>query len=77
MISKFFDSQNQPKSDFDPILLENRSFPGLGVDRKVVDNGLYYLKYAFSAKSLEPFGSKWPKILKNPQKWLFLAQNCL
>ena len=43
MISKFFDSQNQPKSDFDAILLENRSFSGLGVNRKVVDNGLFYL----------------------------------
>ncbi len=47
MISKFFDSQNQPKSDFEPILLENRNFLGLGVNRKVVDNGLFYLNIHF------------------------------
>ena len=41
MISKFFDSQNQPKSDFDAILLENRNFPGHVTNRKVVDNGQY------------------------------------
>ena len=35
------------KTDFDPILLENRNFSGLGVNTKVVDNGLFYLNTQF------------------------------
>ena len=75
MISKFLDSQNQPKSDFDAILLENRSFSGLGVNRKVVDNGLHYLNTDFQPNrdknarengqkpsKKDKTGLKWPKI---------------
>jgi hypothetical protein len=35
------------KTDFDPILLENRNFSEHVTNRKVVDNGLFYLNIQF------------------------------
>ena len=70
MISKIFDSQNQPKSDFEPILLKNRSFPGLGVNRKVVDNGLFYSNIDLQTI---PWTQFWEKS-KKPSKMAIFAK---
>ena len=66
-------AKNGLKTDFSANLLENRSFSEHVTNRKVLDNGLFYLNIDFS-QILSGIFEKSPK---NPQKWLFLLKNCL
>ena len=59
-----------PKTDFDGLLLENRNFSEQMTNRKVVDNGLYYLNMHFWPNRQGGFREK----SKKPSK---IAQNCL
>ena len=57
-----------PKTDFDGLLLENRIFSEQMTNRKVVDNGLYYLNMHFQAnwgKNARENGQKPSKMAKN------------
>ena len=51
------------------------SFPEHVTNRKVVDNGLYYLNTDCQPNRDKITREKWPKTLKNGQKWPKMAQN--
>ena len=48
-------------TDFDGLLLENRNFSEHVTNRKVVDNGLYYLNMHFQPNPWHQFGEKYEK----------------